>query len=163
MEQSCQSSSQNINTNNTQICFSINTYSPFRWEIMHTQVSLKSIARTSILRLTLPMIESLGINFGILQSRWNISWVGGSISARAWKDELRVVSLFRVLSLTFTFSMLKFIPLYVMSWKSYERGLFGGDTKTIDKAHLINWEVYCMPKDQGGLGIKQPQLMNESF
>lgn len=38
-----------------------------------------------------------------------------------------------------------------------------GNKKTTHEAHLICWEVGCMSKDHGGLGIKLTQLMNDDF
>lgn len=44
-----------------------------------------------------------------------------------------------------------------------QRGFIWGDKKMTHKTHLISWEVCCMPKDQGDLGIKLTQLINDDF
>ena len=39
----------------------------------------------------------------------------------------------------------------------------GGDTYQIRKPHLINWEVCCLPKGDGSLGIRNQRKINEAF
>jgi hypothetical protein len=38
-----------------------------------------------------------------------------------------------------------------------------GDTDQSRKPHLVNWEVCCLQKNDGGLGMKSPHQMNEAF
>jgi len=38
-----------------------------------------------------------------------------------------------------------------------------GDTDKGRKVHLVNWDVCCRPKCDGGLGFKRPHRMNEAF
>jgi hypothetical protein len=44
-----------------------------------------------------------------------------------------------------------------------QRGFLWGDTDQARKPHLISWEVCCLPKDDGGLGMRSPHQMNEAF
>ncbi|GAU44778.1 hypothetical protein TSUD_27470 [Trifolium subterraneum] len=44
-----------------------------------------------------------------------------------------------------------------------QRGFLWGDTDQTRKPHLISWEVCCLPKDDGGLGMRSPHQMNEAF
>ena len=47
--------------------------------------------------------------------------------------------------------------------KKIQIGFLWGDTYQIRKPHLINWEVCCLPKGDGGLGIRNQRKMNEAF
>lgn len=38
-----------------------------------------------------------------------------------------------------------------------------GDTDQGRKVQLVNWDVCCQPKCDGGLGFKRPHRMNEAF
>ncbi|MCH96047.1 ribonuclease H, partial [Trifolium medium] len=44
-----------------------------------------------------------------------------------------------------------------------QRGFVWGDSDQGRKTRLISWEVCCLPKNDGGLGIWQAQHMNEAF
>jgi len=44
-----------------------------------------------------------------------------------------------------------------------QRGFVWGDSDQRRKAHLVSWDVCCLPKMQGGLGFKRPHHMNEAF
>ena len=44
-----------------------------------------------------------------------------------------------------------------------QRGFLWGDTYQGRKVHLVNWDVCCRPKCDGGLGFKRPHRMNEAF
>ncbi|GAU10752.1 hypothetical protein TSUD_425200, partial [Trifolium subterraneum] len=44
-----------------------------------------------------------------------------------------------------------------------QRGFLWGDTDQVRKPHLVSWNVCCLPKKDGGLGIKSPHQMNEAF
>ncbi|CAJ2652742.1 unnamed protein product [Trifolium pratense] len=38
-----------------------------------------------------------------------------------------------------------------------------GETSQSRKPHLVGWDVCCLPKNEGGLGIKRPHYMNNAF
>jgi len=76
--------------------------------------------------------------------------------------------------LTLSKSVLSSIPYYHMQYaklpntlcdeiEKIQRGFLWGDTNQIRKPHLINWEVCCLPKGDGGLGIRNQKQMNEAF
>ena len=44
-----------------------------------------------------------------------------------------------------------------------QRGFLWGDSDQRRKAHLVSWDVCCLPKMHGGLGFKQTHHMNEAF
>jgi hypothetical protein len=44
-----------------------------------------------------------------------------------------------------------------------KRGFLRGDTDQSHKPHLISWKVCCLPKEDGGLGIRSQHQMNEAF
>jgi len=88
------------------------------------------------------------------------------------------VNMYQCLSLaerlTLSKSVLNFIPYYHMQYakllktlcdeiEKIQRGFLWGDTDQIRKPHLINWEVCCLPKGDGGLGIRNQKQMNEAF
>ncbi|GAU39340.1 hypothetical protein TSUD_60910 [Trifolium subterraneum] len=73
-----------------------------------------------------------------------------------------------------TKSVLSSIPYYHMQYaklpktlcdemEKIQRGFLWGDTEQTRKPHLINWDVCCLPKVDGGIGIKRPHQMNEAF
>lgn len=44
-----------------------------------------------------------------------------------------------------------------------QRRFIWGDSKHSRKVHLVGWDVCCLPKKEGGPGLKNPHLMNEAF
>lgn len=38
-----------------------------------------------------------------------------------------------------------------------------GDTAQNKRVHLINWDIVCRPKCNGGLGIKKAAAMNKAM
>ncbi|CAJ2662667.1 unnamed protein product [Trifolium pratense] len=76
--------------------------------------------------------------------------------------------------LTLTKSVLSSIPYYHMRYakipktlcdemEKIQRGFLWGDTEQKRRPHLISWDVCCLPKKAGGLGIKSPHQMNNAF
>jgi len=47
-----------------------------------------------------------------------------------------------------------------MRWRKYKDVSCGGGNDQTRKHHLISWEVCCLLKMDGGLGIRSPQQMN---
>nr|KYP56435.1 Putative ribonuclease H protein At1g65750 family [Cajanus cajan] len=43
------------------------------------------------------------------------------------------------------------------------RSFLWGDSPTSRKIHAISWKTICMPKDQGGLGLRSMRTVNNSF
>jgi len=71
-------------------------------------------------------------------------------------------------------SVLSSIPYYHMQYAKHprtlcvemekiQRGFIWGDTEQGRKPHLVGWDVICLSKMNGGLGLKRPHLMNEAF
>jgi hypothetical protein len=44
-----------------------------------------------------------------------------------------------------------------------QRSFYGGETNQSRRPHLVDWDVCCLPKNEGGLGIKKPHHMNDAF
>lgn len=44
-----------------------------------------------------------------------------------------------------------------------QRGFIWGDSEQGRKTQLVGWNVCCLPKTKGGLGLKNPRLMNDAF
>jgi hypothetical protein len=43
-----------------------------------------------------------------------------------------------------------------------QRRFVWGDSEQRRKAHLVGWDVCCLPKINGGLGLKRPHHINEA-
>ena len=43
------------------------------------------------------------------------------------------------------------------------RNFLWGSTDEKKRMHLVNWDMVCMPKKRGGLGIKKMKMMNQSL
>jgi hypothetical protein len=76
--------------------------------------------------------------------------------------------------LTLSKSVLTSIPYYHIHYanlpktlcnemEKIQRRFLWGDTDQTRKPHLVGWDVCCLPKNEGGLGIKRPHNMNNSF
>jgi len=44
-----------------------------------------------------------------------------------------------------------------------QRSFLWGDTDLSRKPRLVGWDICCLPKNEGGLGIKRPRHMNDAF
>jgi hypothetical protein len=44
-----------------------------------------------------------------------------------------------------------------------QRSFLWGETNQSRRPHLVGWDVCCLPKNEGGLGIKKPHHMNDVF
>lgn len=71
-------------------------------------------------------------------------------------------------------SSISSVPLYMMSLYSlpcgvrekidfYRRRFLWQEDQGIRKYHLVKWPVICLPKDQGGLGILDLDVMNKAL
>lgn len=71
-------------------------------------------------------------------------------------------------------SSLTNVPLYMISFYRllvevreridfYRRMFLWQEDQGIRKYHLVNWQEICFPKDQGGLGILDLEIMNEAL
>ncbi|KAJ4813321.1 RNA-directed DNA polymerase (reverse transcriptase)-related family protein [Rhynchospora pubera] len=77
--------------------------------------------------------------------------------------------------LTLASSVLSAIPSYFMSvfllprWlidaidKARKRFIWGTNNEGKHRTHLVAWDKLCMPKEVGGLGIKNIKLQNQAF
>lgn len=66
------------------------------------------------------------------------------------------------------------IPLYAMQTivlplfscdeiDRISRKFLWGSSSNNCKMHNVNWEIVCLPKEKGGLGIKSAVLINQAF
>ncbi|CAL2229176.1 unnamed protein product [Prunus armeniaca] len=88
----------------------------------------------------------------------------------SWKSQL----LSMVGRITLIQSIASSIPLYTMQAaklpqvvceeldKSSKRFLWES-SENLHKAHLVKWDIVCLPKRLGGLGIKKASLMNQAM
>jgi hypothetical protein len=76
--------------------------------------------------------------------------------------------------LTLSKSVLSYIPYYHMQYaklpkiicnemEKIQRSFLWGDTDQSRRPHLVGWDVCCLPKNEGRLGINRPQHMNDVF
>jgi len=47
--------------------------------------------------------------------------------------------------------------------EKFQCSFLWGDSDQRRKPHLVDWDVGCQPKSNGGLGFKRPHYMNEAF
>ncbi|CAJ2634326.1 unnamed protein product [Trifolium pratense] len=163
LDQFCQASGQRINNQKTQIFFSKNVDQQLKGDILQhtgfTQVdSLGKYLEANIApgRTTRGKFEHI------------ISKMQNRLSG--WKHQC----LSFAGRLTLTKSVLSSIPYYHMQYakilktlcdemEKIQRGFLWGDTEQKRRPHLISWDVCCLPKKAGGLGIKSPHQMNDAF
>ncbi|GAU36844.1 hypothetical protein TSUD_213680 [Trifolium subterraneum] len=163
LEQFCLASGQNINSQKTQIFFSKNVDQRTRDDIVqHTGF-------TQVNNLG----KYLGANIAPGRStRGKFQHIIGKIQNRlsGWKQQC----LSFAGRLTLSKSVLSSIPYYHMQYaklpktlcddmEKIQRGFLWGDKEEQRKPHLIGWDICCLSKNDGGLGIKSPHLMNEAF
>jgi len=76
--------------------------------------------------------------------------------------------------LTLSKSVLSFTPYYHMQYaklpktfydemEKIQRSFLWGETNQSHRPHLVGWDVCCLPKNEGGLGIKRPHDMNDAI
>jgi hypothetical protein len=163
LDQFCQASGQRINNQKTQIFFSKNVDQQLKDDILqHTGFT---------------QVNSLGKYLGAniapgRTTRGKFQHIISKMQNRlsGWKHQC----LSFAGRLTLTKSVLSSIPYYHMQYakipktlcdemEKIQRGFLWGDTDQKRKPHLISWDVCCLPKKDGGLGIKSPLRMNDAF
>jgi len=159
----CEASGQKINNQKTQIFFSKNVDQQLREDILqHTRYTL-----------VISLGKYLGANIDPGRTtRGKFNHIIEKIQSRlsGWKHQCLSLAG----RLTLSKSVLSSIPYYHMQYaklpktlcdeiEKIQRGFLWGDTNQIRKPHFINWEVCCLPKGDGGLGIRNQRKMNEIF
>jgi hypothetical protein len=159
----CQASGQKINSQKTEIYFSKNVDQQLREDIVH-HTGYKQVNN---------MGRYLGANIDPGRAtRGKFSNIIDKIQNRlsGWKQQC----LSFAGRLTLSKSVLSSIPYYHMQYaklpkticdemEKIQRRFLWGDTDHSRKPHLVGWDVCCLPKFDGGLGIKRPHHMNEAF
>jgi hypothetical protein len=159
----CEASGQKINSQKTEIFFSKNVDQQLRNDIVH---------HTGYTPAT-SLGKYLGANISPGRTtRGKFNHIIGKMQNRlsGWKHQCLSLAG----RLTLTKSVLSSIPYYHMQYaklpktlcdemEKIQRGFLWGDTEQTRKPHLINWDICCLPKVDGGLGIKSLHQMNEAF
>jgi hypothetical protein len=160
----CQASGQKINNKKTQIFFSKNVDSQLRDDIL---------LHAGFFHVT-NLGRYLGANLANGRStRGHFKHIVHKIQNKlsGWKQQC--LSLARRITLSNKL-VISSIPYYHMQYakipkticdeiEKIQRGFLWGDTDQGRKTHLVNWNVCCQPKPNGGLGFKRPHHMNEAF
>jgi hypothetical protein len=159
----CEASGQKINNQKTQIFFSRNVDQQLKDDI------LQHTGYTPVISLG----KYLGANIAAGRTtRGKFNHIIEKIQNRlsGWKHQCLSLAG----RLTLSNSVLSSIPYYHMQYaklpktlcnemEKIQRGFLWGDTDQSRKPHLISWKVCCLPKEDGGLGIRSPHQMNEAF
>jgi hypothetical protein len=154
---------QKINSQKTEIYFSKNVDQQLREEILH-HTGYKHVNN---------MGRYLGVNFSpgrTTGGKFNniIEKIQNRLSG--WKQKC----LSFAGRLTLSKSVLSYIPYYHMQYaklpkiicnemEKIQRSFLWGDTDQSRRPHLVGWDVCCLPKNEGRLGINRPQHMNDVF
>ncbi|PNX85610.1 ribonuclease H, partial [Trifolium pratense] len=159
LDQFCQASGQKINNEKTQVYFSKNVDQHTKDDILqHTGFThVNSLGKY------------LGANIAPGRTRGKFQHIIGKLQNKlsGWKHQCLSLAG----RLTLTKSVLSSIPYYHMQYakipktmcdemEKIQRGFLWGDTEQKRKPHLINWDVCCLAKKDGGLGIRNPHQMN---
>ncbi|WJX23885.1 hypothetical protein P8452_13067 [Trifolium repens] len=159
----CKASGQKINNQKTEVFFSKNVDHQLREDILnHTGFTQVNTVGTYLGASIAPGRTTRG----------KFNHIIGKIQNRlsGWKQHC----LSFAGRLTLSKSVLSSIPYYHMQYaklpktlcdelEKIQRGFLWGDTDQVRKPHLVSWNVCCLPKKEGGLGIKSPHQMNEAF
>ena len=62
---------------------------------------------------------------------------------------------------TYLFSVLAAPKAILKQIRSIQRKFIWGSSGEKAKFSLVSWEDVCKPKDQGGLGLRDPKIMSE--
>ncbi|CAJ2669949.1 unnamed protein product [Trifolium pratense] len=159
----CQASGQKINNQKTEIYFSKNVDQQLREDILnHTGYKhVNNIGRYLGANIS-PGRSTRGKFHNIIDKIQN--------KLSGWKQQC----LSFAGRLTLSKSVLSSIPYYHMQYaklpkslcneiEKIQRSFLWGDTDQSRRPHLVGWDVCCLPKKEGGLGIKRPHHMNEAF
>ncbi|CAJ2637065.1 unnamed protein product [Trifolium pratense] len=163
LELFCKASGQKINNKKTQVFFSKNVDQQLREDILHHTGFAQATTVDTYLGASIAPGRTTRGKF-----RHIIDKIQNKLSG--WKQQC----LSFAGRLTLSKSVLSSIPYYHMQYarlpktlcdemEKIQRSFLWGDTDQRRKPHLINWEVCCLPKKNGGLGIKSPHQMNEAF
>ncbi|CAL1411451.1 unnamed protein product [Linum trigynum] len=128
-------------------------------------------------RLNIPMAQDLGhyLGFPILHGRITMDtyrYIFNRINKHlaGWKaDNLSLPRRVRL-----AMSVLNVIPSYAMQTFVLPAGIcdqidqkiwafIWGSQQGRRRIHLINWETICLPKDQGGLGLRSARELNAGY
>ena len=126
------------------------------------QVINISIIWAGIWGLTSVQVEPLGESHNVIDKIQN--------RLSGWKQQC----LSFAGRLTLSKSILSSIPYYHMQYaklpkilcnemEKIQRSFLWGDTDLSRKPHLVGWDICCLPKNEGDLGIKRPHHMNDAF
>ncbi|GAU24368.1 hypothetical protein TSUD_390770 [Trifolium subterraneum] len=125
----------------------------------------------------MPWVNSLGRYLGAnlasgRNSRRHFSHIVNKIQSKlsGWKQQC----LSFAGRITLSKYVISTIPYYHMQYgkipkticdevDKIQRGFLWGDSEQGRKAHLISWDVCCLPKIDGGLGLRKTHNMNEAF
>jgi hypothetical protein len=159
----CQASGQKINRNKTCVYFSKNVDTQLREDILH--------------HTGFNQVNSLGMYLGAnldpgrsLRGKFNHIVNKIQRKLNGWKQQCLSLAG----RITLAKSVISTIPYYHMQYAKIpkticdeidkiQRGFIWGDSDQGRKAHLISWDVCCLPKVDGGLGFRQTHKMNEAF
>lgn len=163
LEKFCVSSEQNVSLEKSKIFFSHNV----------SRVRAKQISDESGIKVTHDLGKYLGMP--ILQKRLNKDTFGDvfeRVSSRlaGWKS--CVLSLAG--RITLTKAVLSSIPVHsistilllksaLSSLDKISRIFLWGSTVEKRKQHLMSWKNVCLPKGEGGLGIRSAEAMNKAL
>ena len=163
LERFCLASGQKVSLEKSKIFFSRNV----------SRELSKSISDESGIQSTMDLGKYLGMP--VLQKRINketFSSVLERMSSKlaGWKG--RQLSLAG--RITLTKAVLNSIPVHLMSSiklpmstlhsvNRISRDFLWGSTTEKRKHHLVNWKTVCLPKGDGGLGIKNADSMNKAL
>jgi hypothetical protein len=150
----CEASGQKINSQKTEIFFSKNVDQQLRNDIVH---------HTGYTPAT-SLGKYLGANISPGRTtRGKFNHIIGKMQNRlsGWKHQCLSLAG----RLTLTKSVLSSIPYYHMQYaklpktlcdemEKIQRGFLWGGTEQTRKPHLINWDICCLPKVDGGLELK---------
>ncbi|CAL1356334.1 unnamed protein product [Linum trigynum] len=163
LQKFCKASGEQVSTEKSRIFFS-----------RHMK---RDICKRISERLNIPMTQDLGRYLGVpvLHGRTTkdtYRYILDRIDQRlaGWKaDNLSLAG-----RVTLAVSVLNAIPSYAMQTAVLPAGIcdqidqkirafIWGSQQGRRRIHLINWETICLPKDQGGLGLRSARELNAAY
>ncbi|RVW55063.1 hypothetical protein CK203_066961 [Vitis vinifera] len=107
-----------------------------------------------------PIIKSLLLGWGGERMRGRLASGKDNISRR--EEELLLLRALWLVYPSTSFLLFAFRRRWQKGLKNPKRFLVGGGSSE-GKVHLINWQVVCSPKEEGGLGIRKIDLLNKTL